>query len=105
MKKSNVTPFEVAYYIEHHMRSRHEDSVEMGPSKHVVSNTWEGLQEWATDPSRRDFPDVDTHHRRNPPKDFNKHIPQIKHILHKDFQGIFHDNYWNNHRDKREYDY
>ena len=105
MKKSDISPFEVAYYVENYCRSKHEDNVERGPSRHVVSNNWHGLQEWMNDPSRRDFPDVDTQHRKTPPKDFNKKIPQIKHMLHKDFAGIFQDTYWQSHKHKRENDY
>jgi hypothetical protein len=96
-KTKGPTPFEFAYFVEHNMRSKHEDDVEHGPSKHVVKDNWSGFQEWLSDPSRRDFPYVDTQKRKDPPKNYKKHVPIIKHMLHKNFDGLLHDTYWDGH--------
>lgn len=98
MSGSKPTPFEIAYFVEHHMRSKHADNVEHGPTRHLVPSTDKGLQTWLTDPSRYDFPYVDTKERREPSKGYKKKIPIIKHYIHTHYEGILEDTYWQHHK-------
>jgi hypothetical protein len=98
-KQESITPFEAAYFVENYMRTERSRLVERGPSRHVVSNDWKGFETWLSDPSRFDFPyvDVNKKQRKEPSASYGKKIPKIKHFLHQNYDGLFHDVYWNLH--------
>lgn len=93
VKGSKKPPdFDIAYFVEHYMRSPHADNVEHGPTRHLTHS----LATWVGDPSRFDFEGVDTQNRKPEPKNFKHEIPAIKHYLHKNLD-VFHNVYWSKH--------
>jgi hypothetical protein len=95
--KGRPSDFDIAYFVEHYIRSDHADKVERGPTRHLTHS----LATWVGDPSRFDFAGVDTQVRREPPKNFKKEIPKIKHYLHANLD-VFHNVYWSQHKHPSE---
>ena len=99
-----ISPFDAAYFVENYMRTNRSRLVERGPTRHLVKDNWTGFQTWLSDPSRFDFPFVDTDkkQRKIPSPGFERKIPRIKKFLHKNYDGLFHDTYWTMHKHPNE---